>query len=59
LKRELQGYVDETAAAGCNVRLFWKLGPKLAFAGCNPRFASDAALASASEMLGPDDCSRG
>jgi hypothetical protein len=57
LKRELDGYVAETAAPGCNVRLFWKLGRSLTFGGCNAHFARDAGLGSPSELVGLDDFS--
>jgi hypothetical protein len=56
LRREIQGYLDETAAPGCNVRVFWKTGANLAFGGCNQHFASDAGLTPA-ELIGLDDFS--
>jgi len=56
LRREIEGYLDETAAPGCNVRVFWKTGANLAFGGCNERFASDAGLTPA-ELIGLDDFS--
>jgi hypothetical protein len=56
LRREIRGYLDETAAPGGNVRVFWKTGTNLAFAGCNERFASDAGL-TARELIGLDDFS--
>lgn len=57
LARELQSYVDETNAASCTVRLFWKLGRDLAFAGCNKNFAKDAGLPGPAELIGLDDFS--
>jgi hypothetical protein len=54
LRAELEGYLKETDAPGCNVRVFWKLGPKFAFAGLNGHFAKDAGVAAA-ELLGADD----
>lgn len=54
LRAELDGYLKETAAPGCAVRVFWKLGPKFLFAGVNSHFAKDAGLA-ASELMGTDD----
>jgi hypothetical protein len=57
LKKELQDYLDETAGPGCSVRVFWKLGDDLRFAGCNPMFAKDAGLGGPAEMIGLDDFS--
>jgi hypothetical protein len=54
LASEVDGYLKETDAPGCNVRVFWKLGPKFLFAGCNERFAKDAGLP-AVELMGMDD----
>jgi hypothetical protein len=54
LRAELEGYLKETAAPGCNVRVFWKLGPKFQFAGVNGGFARDAGLPAA-DLLGADD----
>jgi hypothetical protein len=54
LSAELEGYLAETTAEGCGVRVFWKLGPKLLFAGCNEHFASDAGVPAA-ELMGMDD----
>jgi hypothetical protein len=54
LTAELEGYLKESEAPNCEVRVFWKLGPKFVFAGCNARFARDAGVA-ASELLGLDD----
>lgn len=57
LRSELQGYVREASAPECPVRVFWKLGPKFLFAGCNEHFAHDAGLKSAAELIGLDDFS--
>lgn len=57
LGRELQAYVDETNVASCTVRVFWKTGRDLAFAGCNKNFVKDAGLASPAELIGLDDFS--
>jgi len=57
LRAELAGYVAETDAPGCAVRLFWKTGPDLVFAGCNRNFAKDAGFAQPSELVGLDDFS--
>jgi len=57
LQNELAGYVAETDAPGCAVRLFWKTGPNLVFAGCNRNFAKDAGLGEPSELIGLDDFS--
>jgi len=56
LKKELQGYVEETNRPGCDVRVFWKTGPDFKIAGCNNMFAKDAGLKVA-EMIGLDDFS--
>lgn len=55
LRRELDGYVRQASAPDCGVRVFWKLAPGYAFAGCNAHFARDAGFAKADEMLGLDD----
>ena len=54
LRTELAEYVKEASAPTCSVRVFWKIGPKYAFAGCNDHFASDAGLAPA-DLIGLDD----
>jgi hypothetical protein len=36
------------------VRVFWKLGPDLKFAGCNEHFAHDAGMPKA-QLIGKDD----
>ena len=54
LRAELADYVKEASAPSCPVRVFWKIGPKYVFAGCNDHFASDAGLAAA-VLLGLDD----
>jgi hypothetical protein len=54
LRAELDGYLVETAAPSCGVRVFWKLGPKFLFAGLNAHFARDAGVA-APDLLGSDD----
>jgi hypothetical protein len=57
LKKELQEYIEETGKAGCSVRVFWKLGDGLHFAGCNQMFAKDAGLSGPAEVIGLDDFS--
>src|SRR5262245_23072516 len=57
LRKELQGYIDETAKPGCSVRVFWKTGPDFKFAGCNAMFAKDAGLSGPAEMVGLTDFS--
>jgi hypothetical protein len=57
LRKELQGYIDETAKPGRDVRVFWKLGDDLRFGGCNLMFVKDAGLKSPAEMVGLDDFS--
>ena len=54
LRAELDGYLAETAAPGCSVRVFWKTGPTFTFAGANEHFARDAGVPAAS-LLGADD----
>lgn len=55
LRRELDDYVRQTSAPDGAVRVFWKLAPSYAFAGCNAHFARDAGFASADQMTGLDD----
>ncbi len=57
LARELQSYVDETNVASCTVRVFWKTGRELTFAGCNKNFAKDAGFSSPAELIGLNDFS--
>ena len=54
LAAELEGYLKESDAPDGAVRVFWKLGPKFVFAGCNDRFARDGGIA-ASVLMGLDD----
>jgi hypothetical protein len=54
LAAELEGYLKEADAAPGEVRVFWKLGPKFIFAGCNERFAKDGGVPS-SDLMGMDD----
>ena len=54
LAAELEGYLKESEAPECGVRVFWKLGSKFVFAGCNERFARDAGVPAA-ELMGMDD----
>jgi hypothetical protein len=54
LAAELEGYLKESDAPDGAVRVFWKLGAKYLFAGCNERFAKDAGVPSA-ELMGLDD----
>jgi hypothetical protein len=54
LEAELQGYVRQASAPGNPVRVFWKLGPRFTFAGCNEQFARDAGMPVAA-LLGKDD----
>jgi hypothetical protein len=57
LSRELNEYIHQASTPGCQVRVFWKLLPGFVFGGCNARFAADAGLRSASDMVGLDDYS--
>ncbi|HET9314216.1 MAG TPA: hypothetical protein VFQ51_01455 [Vicinamibacteria bacterium] len=54
LAAELEEYLRESDAPDTAVRVFWKVGPRFVFAGCNDRFARDAGLASA-VLMGLDD----
>ena len=54
LNAELDRYLKEASLPGCNVRIFWKLGPELRFGGFNELFAQDAGLAP-QLLLGLDD----
>lgn len=56
LRRELDGYLRESSDPRRAVRVFYKLGPGLVFAGCNEHFAKDAGLG-VSELVGLDDFS--
>ena len=57
LDAELANYVKHSSTSRSNVRVFWKLGPKFVFAGCNELFAQDAGLAS-EQLIGTDDFDR-
>ena len=57
LRNELETYVREASDPSCNVRVFWKTGSNLTFAGCNDQFARDAGKKSASELIGLNDFS--
>jgi hypothetical protein len=59
LRAELAEYVREASEPGCAARVFWKLGPDFAFAGCNLPFARDAGKESPSEVIGLTDFSEG
>jgi len=54
LETELQGYVRQASDPEVPVRVFWKLGPRFTFSGCNEQFARDAGMTVA-ELLGKDD----
>ena len=58
LAAELEGYLTATDAPDLAVRVFWKMGPKFVFAGCNDRFARDAGVPAA-ELMGMDDFDSG
>jgi len=57
LRAELQGYLKDASAPTSPVRVFWKIGPKFLFGGCNEHFAHDAGLGNAAELIGLDDYS--
>jgi hypothetical protein len=57
LRTELQGYLAEASRPDCPVRVFWKLGPRFLFDGCNEHFAHDAGLRTAADLIGLDDFS--
>ncbi len=54
LEAELQGYLRHASDPHCAVRVFWKIGPRFTFAGCNAHFARDAGMPTA-QLLGKDD----
>ena len=54
LRAELAEYLAESSAPSSSVRVFWKLGNKYVFGGCNEHFAKDAGL-KVSEIIGIDD----
>jgi hypothetical protein len=56
LRGELEGYLRESSDPRRAVRIFFKLGSGLVFAGCNEHFAKDAGLGVA-ELVGLDDFS--
>lgn len=58
LEADLARYLREASRPECPVRVFWKLGEKFVFAGCNEHFARDAGMASAADLLGLDDFDR-
>lgn len=55
LQQELDGYLRESALRS-KVRVFYKLGAGLTFAGCNDHFAKDAGL-TPQALVGLDDFS--
>lgn len=57
LRVELDTYLQEASQPDCAVRIFWKTGPELTFAGCNEHFARDAGMANAAELMGLNDFS--
>ena len=57
LEAELANYVRQSSAGDSAIRVFWKLGPKFQFAGCNDLFARDAGL-SPTDLIGIDDFDR-
>lgn len=58
LRGELDAVVRQSSRPGGRVRLFWKTGPQLVFAGCNDHFARDAGMGSPAELVGLDDFDR-
>jgi hypothetical protein len=59
LRAELDGYLKEASQPDCAVRVFWKTGAELTFAGCNQHFVRDAGMASAADLIGLSDFSSG
>jgi hypothetical protein len=57
LQQELDGYIRDSSDKRRAVRVFYKLGPNLEFAGVNDHFASDAGLTPAT-LVGLDDFSK-
>lgn len=58
LKAELAAYLQDASRPDCPVRIFWKLGDKFVFGGCNAHFARDAGMAAAADLIGLDDFDR-
>jgi len=59
LRAELDGYLKDASRPDCAVRVFWKTGSELTFAGGNDHFAKDAGKASADDLIGLNDFSNG
>ncbi|MEM1178254.1 MAG: hypothetical protein AAGM22_07925 [Acidobacteriota bacterium] len=55
LAQELDGYLTSAAAPPREIRIFWKLGNELRFAGCNLPFAHDAGFTAPSQLVGNTD----
>jgi len=53
LSAELASYLAQSSSRS-SVRVFWKIGPKFVFGGCNELFAQDAGLSTA-DLIGSDD----
>jgi len=58
LESELADYLAASAQAEQHVRVFWKVGAQLKFAGCNQLFAKDAGFARPADLIGLDDFDR-
>ena len=55
LRDDLARMLQEVRPPKSNIRIFWKLGPKFVFGGCNGLFAKDAGLNRPEDMIGIDD----
>ncbi len=55
LRADLNHYLAESARAEGEVRIYWKLGPGLTYAGANAHFLADVGARDVGEILGLDD----
>ncbi len=55
LRADLNRYLAESARAEGGVRIYWKLGPGLTYAGANAHFLADVGARDVGEILGLDD----
>jgi hypothetical protein len=55
LRAELDRLVGETNRPGCEVRIFWKMGPDFNYAGINDNLVRDAGFQTPQQILGKND----
>ena len=55
LELEIERFLLRASVPSCSVRLFFKMGEGLVYAGCNEQFAADAGLSCARDLIGLDD----